>query len=76
MSSNAEPAQARTLRIGPETVKARLEAGEPIVFLDARSQKAWDASPVKVCGAVRIRPLLLAVDPAWGRAGLVVIYCA
>jgi hypothetical protein len=67
---------ARSLRIRPEEVKTRLEAGEPIVVLDARSQKAWDASRVKVPGAVRIRPLLLAIDPAWDRAGLVVIYCA
>ena len=76
MPDSTDSPTARTLRIRAESVRARLEAGEPIVFLDARSQKAWDASPVKVRGAVRIRPLLLAVDPVWDRAGLVVIYCA
>ena len=65
---------ARSLRIRAAVVKARLEAGEPVRFLDARSEKAWKASTAKVRGAVRIRPLLLTVDPAWDRAHLTVIY--
>ena len=68
------PKPARSLRILAPEVKARLDAGEPVLFLDARSAKAWAASKVKVCGAVRIRPLLLVVDPAWDRAHLTVIY--
>ena len=32
---------ARTLRILAAEVKARHDAGEPILFLDARSEKAW-----------------------------------
>jgi hypothetical protein len=70
----AEQAPARSLRIRPEEVLARLAAGEPARFLDARSEKAWNASAVKLPGAVRVRPLLLAVDPAWDRAHLTVVY--
>ena len=49
------PGKARSLRIHPEEVLTRHTAGEPMLFLDARSQKAWDASEVRLPGAVRIR---------------------
>jgi hypothetical protein len=71
-----EGGAARSLRITAAAVKARLDSGERVLFLDARSQKAWDASTRKVLGAVRIRPLLLAVDPDWRAVDLTVIYCA
>ena len=74
--SESNPAKARTLRIRAAEVKARLEAGEPILFLDARSEKAWNGSDRKIAGAVRIRPLLLAVADDWDPAHLTVIYCA
>ena len=73
--SHNETWRARSLRIQAAEVKARLESGEPIRFLDARSQKAWDASPCKIARAVRIRPLLLSVAPDWDPAHLTVIYC-
>ena len=65
---------ARTLRIRAEEVLKRLRAGEPVRFLDARGEKAWKAGTEKIAGAVRIRPLLLSVDPAWDRTHLTVIY--
>ncbi len=68
--------RARSLRIRAKAVKTRLEAGEPILFLDARSEKAWDASSRKIQGAVRIRPLLLTVAADWDPAHLTIIYCA
>ena len=70
----SRPAPARTLRILPADVLQRLAAGEPVRFLDARSEKAWKASDVKLPGAVRIRPLLLTVDAAWDRSHLTVVY--
>jgi hypothetical protein len=70
----SEPTPARSLRITAEEVKARLDAGEPILLLDARSEKAWNGSDLKARGAVRIRPLLLRVEPTWDRAHLTVIY--
>ncbi len=64
----------RSLRIRADAVLARLRAGAPVRFLDARSEKAWKASHEKIVGAVRIRPLLLSVDPSWDRTHLTVVY--
>ena len=41
-------------RVSAEDVKARLERGEPIVFLDSRNPKAWAESDVKLPGAIRV----------------------
>jgi len=40
-------------RISPEEVNARVLAGEPMVFVDARNPKAWAESNRKIPGAVR-----------------------
>jgi hypothetical protein len=72
--SEAGESKARTLRLRAEEIRARQERGESVLILDARSQKAWDASAVQIPGSVRIRPLLLRVDPAWPREALVVVY--
>ena len=41
-------------RISPEEVNARVLAGEPMVFLDARNPKAWKESDRQIPGAFRI----------------------
>jgi rhodanese-related sulfurtransferase len=41
-------------KISPEEVNARALAGEPIVFVDARSMRAWSESDRKIPGALRI----------------------
>jgi rhodanese-related sulfurtransferase len=41
-------------RISAEEVNARVLAGEPIVFVDARTAKAWNDSGRKIPGALRI----------------------
>lgn len=43
-------------KLTPAQVRAKLDTGEPVVFLDDRSPKAWDASDVKIPGAVRVPP--------------------
>jgi rhodanese-related sulfurtransferase len=43
-------------KLTPDQVKAKLDAGEPVTFLDDRSPKAWDASDVKLPGALRVPP--------------------
>ena len=43
-------------RISPEEVNARVLAGEPIIFVDARNPKAWANSDRKIPGAVRMTP--------------------
>lgn len=40
-------------RISPEEVNARILAGEPILFVDARSAEAWSKSDRKIPGAIR-----------------------
>jgi rhodanese-related sulfurtransferase len=37
-----------------DDIKNRLDRGEPIQFVDSRSPAAWEASDVKLPGAVRI----------------------
>lgn len=39
-----------------DQVKAKLDAREPVIFLDDRSRSAWDDSDVKIVGAVRVPP--------------------
>lgn len=42
------------LRITLDEVRQMMDAGEPVVFLDARNPQAWADSDVKVPGAIRI----------------------
>src|SRR5215469_347717 len=41
-------------KISADEANARVLAGEPIVFIDARSTVAWDESDRKIPGAIRI----------------------
>ncbi len=43
-------------RVTVEEVKARLDRGEPIAFLDTRSLGEWEKSDVKIKGAIRVPP--------------------
>jgi rhodanese-related sulfurtransferase len=43
-------------RISPDETNARVLAGEPVIFVDARNPKAWANSNRKIPGAIRIRP--------------------
>jgi rhodanese-related sulfurtransferase len=40
----------------PDQVKAKLDRGDPVTFLDDRAPKAWDASDAKIRGALRVPP--------------------
>jgi adenylyltransferase/sulfurtransferase len=60
----------------PEQVKEKLDAGQRVTFLDNRSPKAWDASDVKIPGALRVPPA--EVEQHLGevpREGTIVTYC-
>jgi rhodanese-related sulfurtransferase len=39
-----------------DDIKARLDRGEPLFSIDARSPRDWEPSEVKLPGAVHIRP--------------------
>lgn len=41
-------------RVTVDEVLARIERGEPILFVDARNEQAWTESDVKLPGAVRV----------------------
>ncbi len=43
-------------RITVDEVKARLDRGEPIAFLDTRSPDGWEKSDIKIKGAIRVPP--------------------
>lgn len=64
----------QSIRISADDFKNRLEAGEPITVLDARAQKAWDSSKVKVAGAIRVKPDQFQIDPSWPKDRLTVVY--
>lgn len=47
---------ATITKITPEELKRDMDLGRDTVVLDARSQTAYDSSPVKIKGAIRIPP--------------------
>jgi rhodanese-related sulfurtransferase len=63
-------------RITPEEVKARLDSGEAVVFLDTRADDAWRRADAQIPHSVRVPP-----DEAAARLndiprrGLIVPYC-
>ena len=62
-------------RIEPADLKARLESGQPVTILDARSSGAWDSSDVKIQGAFPVKRSQLEISPSWPRHRLTVVYC-
>ena len=64
-------------RISPEEVNARALAGEPIIFIDSRNQKAWQESDRKIPGAIRV-PTVADIESQLNkidRNATVVTYC-
>ncbi|HTM23790.1 MAG TPA: hypothetical protein VL225_01275 [Vicinamibacterales bacterium] len=63
-------------RISPQDAKRRLDAGEPITFLDSRAPDAWKHSDRQIPGSIRVPPD--EVQPHLHeipRDGLLVSYC-
>ena len=59
MTTDLEPVPDDPLgvpRVTVTEVKERIDRGEPIFFVDARSARSWAESDVKIRGAVRIPP--------------------
>jgi rhodanese-related sulfurtransferase len=63
-------------RITIEEVKRKMNAGEAIVFIDTRNSRDWNASDVKIPGALRIHysELLKHINEL-PRDRLIVTYC-
>jgi hypothetical protein len=64
----------RKLRIRVEEFKPRLLSGEPVTVIDARNDQAWESSPVKIRGAIRIPSANWHVDPSWPKDRFMVVY--
>lgn len=67
---------AEPQRIPADEVRSRLERHDAMVVVDARSEDAWQASPDKAAGAIRVPPDDVArhVDEI-AREKAVVTYC-
>lgn len=44
------------LRITPEELARRLERGDPLTIVDARSAEAWSKAREQIPGSVRVSP--------------------
>jgi hypothetical protein len=73
MTTRKKPV-AEQLRIGADEVKARLQSGVPVTMLDVRNDKAWETSPLKIAGSIRIGPADWHIDPSWPKGQLLVVY--
>ena len=67
-------AVGQTLRIDVEEVRTRQQSGSRVTMLDVRNDNAWESSPVKIQGAIRIRPAEGHIDPSWPKDRLTVVY--
>lgn len=61
-------------RLQPGDLRIRMTIGEAVTVLDARQPAAWEASPVKLRGAVRVEPGRVPADPPWPKHQLTVVY--
>lgn len=57
-------------------LRNKLESGEQIVIVDARSEEDWQKSDVKLPGAMRISPEDINDVTSVGDANAIVVYCA
>jgi len=70
-----QPGVSPPIRISAEEVVARLQAGQPMTVLDARSRQAWSESRLRLRGDLRIDRDHLHIDPSWPKDRLTVVYC-
>ncbi len=74
MASPTAPT-AQSLRIRPEDLKTRLDAGESVTILDVRAPKAWESSDERIPGDIRVDPEHVPTPPPWPKDRLTVTYC-
>jgi rhodanese-related sulfurtransferase len=64
-------------KMSADEANARVLAGEPIIFIDARSPAAWDHSDRKIPGAIRLSADRIESRAAEvERTATVIVYCA
>lgn len=72
--STAHQERAGRLRIGSEEVLARRRAGKTVTILDVRNEQVWSSSPIKIQGAIRVRPDDWKTDSSWAKDEWTVVY--
>jgi rhodanese-related sulfurtransferase len=65
---------AAEVRIDAAEVKTRMLSGVPVTLLDVRNDKAWETSPSKLPGAIRVPMRDWHIDPSWPKDRLTVAY--
>ena len=67
---------AEVPRMALRTLKGKLDRGEPVTLIDARTDESWEGSDVMLPGALRIRldDLESRLDEV-PRKGTIVAYC-
>ena len=63
-------------KMDKQELRNKLETGEAIVIVDARSGEDWQQSDVKLPGAIRISPDNVNDVTNVGDANAIVVYCA
>jgi hypothetical protein len=88
VTTTAEPAQLKPgqsaeepapIRITIHEMRALQAKGEPIVIVDARSNRTYDSDPLEAVGAVRINPedpVRDATEKRLSQRATLVVYCA
>jgi NhaP-type Na+/H+ or K+/H+ antiporter len=70
---------ARPVRVTIDEVRAQQERAEPIVFVDARAPRSYQADDRQITGSVRIPPddpVRTAADQRLSQHATLVVYCA
>ncbi len=62
-------------RISPHEVAERLDGGERVAFVDARSAHAYEAASEQLPGSIRLSPDDPSPAPELPRDTLIVSYC-
>ncbi len=73
--ATATQAVEQELRMDAQQVRSLSELGEPVVILDARSDKAYGESGSRIRGDRRISPESPTLDPSVRKDSLIVTYC-
>jgi hypothetical protein len=88
VTTTAEPAQLKPgqsaeepapIRITIDEMRPLQAKGEPVVIVDARSNRTYDSDPLKAVGAVRINPedpVRDATEKRLSQRATLVVYCA
>jgi NhaP-type Na+/H+ and K+/H+ antiporter len=79
LSRASKPAEPAPIRITIDEMRALQSAGEPVIIVDARSNRTYDTDPLTAVGSVRLQPddpVRDATEQRLSKHANLVIYCA